>query len=121
MTKRHKRMDIWLLSIALVEEIYALTQTFPNEEKFGLISQMRRSAVSVPSNIAEGAARNSDKDFMRFLAIARGSLMELDTQLIISNRLGYLVLSPDLEERIEHIFAKINALITKLKRSQVSA
>ena len=121
MTKRHKRMDIWLLSMALVEEIYSHTQSFPDNEKFGLISQMRRSAVSIPSNIAEGAARNSDKEFSRFLTIARGSLMELDTQLTISHRLGYIVYSQVLEERIEHIFAKINALITKLKRSQVSA
>lgn len=120
MNKRHKRMDIWLLSMALVEEIYAITQVFPDTEKFGLISQMRRSAVSIPSNIAEGAARNSDKDFSRFLVIARGSLMELDTQLTISHRLGYLILTSDLEERIEHIFAKLNALITKLKRSQVA-
>jgi len=120
MQKRHKRMDIWLLSMGLVEDIYGLTQSFPHEERFGLVSQMRRCAVSIPSNIAEGAARNSDKDFIRFLVIARGSLMELDTQLIISRRLGYLVLSPALEEKVEHIFAKINALITTLKRSQGS-
>jgi len=119
MGQRHKRMDIWNMSISLVEEIYELTQTFPSEEKFGLTSQMRRSAVSVPSNTAEGAARNSEKDFIRFLAIARGSLMELDTQLIISDRLGFLIRTQDLEERIEHIFAKINALITTLKRSQL--
>ena len=120
MQKRHKRMDIWLLSMGLVEDIYGLTQSFPHEERFGLVSQMRRCAVSIPSNIAEGAARNSDKDFIRFLVIARGSLMELDTQLIISRRLGYLVLNPALEEKVEHIFAKINALITTLKRSQGS-
>ena len=120
MIKRHKRMDIWLLSMTLVEHIYAITQIFPDTEKFGLVSQMRRSAVSIPSNIAEGAARNSDKDFARFLKIARGSLMELDTQLIISQNLGFTIFDPDLEERIEHIFAKINALISKLNRSQVA-
>lgn len=118
MGQRHKRMDIWNLSMSLVEEVYELTQVFPSEEKFGLTSQMRRSAVSIPSNIAEGAARNSDKDFIRFLAIARGSLMELDTQLILSDRLGYIQRTKGLAERIEHIFAKINALITTLKRSQ---
>ncbi len=121
MNKRHKRMDIWLLSMSLVEEIYALTHAFPKDEKFGLISQMRRSAVSIPSNIAEGAARSSERDFIRFLVIARGSLMELDTQLIISNRLGYYCLTTELEEHVEHLFAKMNALINTLKRSLVTA
>ncbi len=73
----------------LVVMIYAYSADFPNEEKFGLTSQMRRSAVSVPSNLAEGAARKSTPDLLRFLSIARGSLAELDTQIEIAVRLGF--------------------------------
>jgi len=85
----HKKLDIWKLSLDLVEEIYKVTMAFPSEEKFGLTNQLRRAAVSVPSNIAEGAARQFDKENIQFLYISLGSLSELETQLIISNRLGY--------------------------------
>jgi len=85
----HEKLDIWNLSIDLVEEIYKLTRKFPSDEKFGLINQLRRAAVSVPSNIAEGAARKSDKENIQFLYIALGSLSEIETQLIISNRLEF--------------------------------
>ena len=74
----------------LVIDIYRITRNFPPDERFGLISQMRRAAVSIPSNIAEGHGRKSDKDKLHFLAYARSSLSELETQLIISERLGYL-------------------------------
>lgn len=85
----HKELDVWKLSIDLVEEMYKLTKNFPTEEKFGLTNQLRRAAVSVPSNIAEGAARKSDKENIQFLYIALGSLSEIETQLIIVNRLGF--------------------------------
>lgn len=85
----HEKLDIWKLSIDLVEDIYKLTKDFPSEEKFGLTNQLRRVAVSVPSNIAEGAARRSDKENIQFLHVALGSLAEIETQLIISNRLGF--------------------------------
>ena len=85
----HKELDIWKLSINLVEEIYKLTKNFPKEEKFGLTNQLRRAAVSVPSNIAEGAARKSDKENIQFLYISLGSLSEIETQLIIANRLEF--------------------------------
>ena len=75
--------------MALVEVVYKLTTSFPDEEKFGITTQMRRSAVSIPSNIAEGAGRNSKKEFKNFLGIANGSLNELFTQLELSNRLGF--------------------------------
>lgn len=70
----HKELDVWQESINLVTKIYSITANFPNDEKFGIVSQMRRSAVSIPSNIAEGCARISDKDNMRFIDIASGSL-----------------------------------------------
>ena len=85
----HKDLDVWKLGIELVEKIYKITSQFPKFEHFGLSSQMQRSAVSVPSNIAEGAARNSEKEYIRFLYISLGSLSELETQLIISQKLNY--------------------------------
>lgn len=90
----HKDLDVWQFSMSLVSEIYRLTGTFPKEEIYGLTNQMRRAAVSVPSNIAEGAARNSKKEFLQYLYVSLGSLAELETQLLISKNLGYLA-SPD--------------------------
>ena len=87
--KTHKDLDVWKLSIQLVKDIYQLTSKFPSEEKFGLVAQIRRAAVSIPSNIYEGAARNSDKDYIRFLYISLGSLSEIETQLIIAEELGF--------------------------------
>ena len=86
----HKDLDIWKLGIELVEEIYKTTVEFPKEEIYGLTNQMRRASVSIPSNISEGAARGSKKEFIKFLYIALGSLAELETQTIISEKLGYL-------------------------------
>ncbi len=83
-----KELKIWHKAIELSTEIYRLTANFPKEEKYGLTSQIRRAAVSVPSNIAEGAGRNSDKEFVHFLAISNGSSYELQTQLIISKNLN---------------------------------
>lgn len=80
----YKGLIVWQKSIALVREIYKLTAEFPNEERFGIVSQMRRAAVSIPSNIAEGQARRTTPDFIRFVSNAEGSLAELDTQLIIA-------------------------------------
>jgi four helix bundle protein len=85
----HKNLEIWKKGIDMVENIYKLTESFPSEEKFGLISQLRRAAISVPSNIAEGAARKNDKEFIQFLYISLGSLSEIETQLIISRRLQF--------------------------------
>ena len=86
----HKKLDAWRYSVAFVKEIYRLTATFPKEEIYGLTSQMRRAAVSVPSNLAEGAARRNNKEFIQFLYIAFGSLSELDTQLHIMKEMGYI-------------------------------
>jgi len=87
--KTHKDLDVWKLSIQLLKDIYQLTSKFPSEEKFGLVAQIRRAVVSIPSNIPEGEARNSDKDYIRFLYISLGSLSEIETQLIIAEELGF--------------------------------
>jgi len=86
----YKRLKVWQKSIQLVVEVYRETSNFPEHEKYGLVSQMRRCAVSIPSNIAEGHGRTSDKELLRFLDIAKGSIYELDTQVEISKRLKYL-------------------------------
>ncbi len=90
----HKDMDVWKKGIDLAVSVYRITSAFPAEEKYNLISQLRRAAVSVPSNIAEGAARNSDKEFIHFLYISLGSVSELETQIILSERLEIISDSP---------------------------
>jgi len=85
-----KKLDIWVKSMNLVTEIYQITNSFPTHERFGLTSQMQRSAVSIPSNIAEGSAKSSNKDFSRFLEMSIGSSFELETQIILATNLGYL-------------------------------
>ncbi len=86
----HKKLDVWKRSIDFVTKLYEVTESFPKSEKHGLVNQIRRAAVSIPSNIAEGAARKSNKEFAQFLSIAQGSASELETQLIISINLGFL-------------------------------
>lgn len=88
--KTHKDLDVWKEAMTLVKWIYRLTVDFPKEETYGLVSQIRRAAVSIPSNIAEGAARNSNKEFIQFLYISLGSLAELETQLLLSRELRFL-------------------------------
>lgn len=85
-----KKLQVWQKGIVLVKNIYESTQAFPKTEQFGLTSQMRRAAVSVPANIAEGSQRTSDKEFSHFLLIAKGSLAELHTYIILSNEMKYL-------------------------------
>ena len=87
--KAHHNLQVWQRSIRFVTDIYQLTETFPKSELYGLINQMRRAAVSIAANIAEGAARNSKKEFKRFLSMSQGSIAELETHLIISENLGY--------------------------------
>ncbi|MCE4350614.1 four helix bundle protein [Xanthomonas hortorum pv. cynarae] len=104
--------------MSLVEAIYRLSHDFPDSERFGLTAQMRRAAISVPSNIAEGAARRSTADYLRYLSIARGSLAELDTQLQIAIRLQFG--SPDTAtlDLLNRTFARLNALIRTLDESR---
>lgn len=86
---RFKELKVWQKAIEVVVDVYKLTATFPQNERFGLISQIQRAAVSIPSNIAEGAGRNNKGEFYHFLGIANGSSFELETQLTISAKLGY--------------------------------
>lgn len=88
--KTYREIICWQKAIALVKSVYELTNNFPHSEQFGLTSQLRRAAISIPSNIAEGFGRGSNKDFRRFLDISRGSLFELQTQLYISKELGFV-------------------------------
>jgi four helix bundle protein len=90
MDKPHKSLKAWQLGMDIALEVYRATDLFPTDEKFGLTSQMRRCGVSIPSNIAEGAARNSKKEFINFLYISSGSLSELDTQLELAKRLEFM-------------------------------
>ncbi len=113
----HKDLDVWKNCIDLVTTIYRITENFPKEEQYGLIIQIRRSSVSLPSNISEGAGRNHDNEFVQFLYIAMGSLSELETQLIISNNLSMLATKDfqELEEKIKLIRSQLSGLIKYLK------
>jgi four helix bundle protein len=116
--KPHKRLEAWRQSMDLVVMIYQVTARFPAEERFGLVSQIRRAAVSVPSNVAEGAARGSSRFFTSALQIARASLSELDTQIIIAHRLGYLSDREvsGLTACVEEIERIVNGLISSVRR-----
>ena len=109
---RHYDLDVWKDAMRLVREVYRITAVFPSTEQFGLTNQLRRAAVSVPSNIAEGAGRGGRAELVRFLVIARGSLAELDTQLWIARDLGYLADGQDLHDTVQLLLARMNALIT---------
>ena len=90
MSGSYREIKVWQKSIELVVDIYSCTRGFPNEEMFGLTSQLRRAAVSIASNIAEGKGRRTDREFLQFLHHARGSVFEVETQLTIASRLGYM-------------------------------
>jgi len=109
-------LKAWQLGMDIAVEVYKLTDNFPSEEKFGLISQMRKCSVSIPSNIAEGAARNSKKEFVNFLYISLGSLSELDTQLELANRLEYI--DKKKWEQIDDQLIEEDKVLSGLIRSQ---
>jgi len=113
--KTHKDLDVWKISIEMVTMIYQITGNFPKEEMYGLTNQMRRSAVSVPSNIAEGAGRNSSKEFVQFLHFAIGSLSELETQLIIAFNLKYI--SNEQKQKMDVIMNSIFKMLSGLVQS----
>ncbi len=118
MNKPHKKLNVWSDAVDLAQQIYKVTERFPSNEQFGLTSQVRRAAVSIPSNIAEGAARQTKKEFLNFLHIAKGSLSELDTQLEIVRRLEYLDQArwEALDERLEWIDRMLSGLVRSLRR-----
>lgn len=108
-----KEFQVWQRGMSLVKDIYQMTSSFPAEEKFGITSQIRRCAVSIPSNIAEGAGRKTDKDFSRFLSISLGSQFELETQLIVSKEIGFLS-----EEQLTSTTQELNE-IQKMTRTLI--
>lgn len=121
MYRKYQDLRVWNNAMQLVEYVYRLTSNYPDSEKYGLVSQMRRAAVSIPSNIAEGNGRGSDKDYRRFLTIARGSLMELETQTILSARLGFIQNDPSVEQLIQTTYGQLNGLMNSLRVSEDEA
>ncbi len=116
MEKPHKKLDAWKLSMDLVIDVYQTTNAFPSQERYSLTDQIRRATISIPSNIAEGAARQTKKEFTNYLHMAQGSLSELDTQLELAKRLGYLDEKTwkILDQRMERIDKMISGLIHHL-------
>jgi four helix bundle protein len=118
----HEKLDVWKKAVEMVTTVYAVTKTFPADEKFGLTSQIRRAGVSVPANIAEGAARQSEREFCQFLSIAQGSASELETELLIAKNLHYLS-----AEDYERIYEEINTIarmivgLSKTIRARISS
>ena len=106
-TRAHKNLDVWKRSIKLAKLVYRITSQLPSSERFGLVSQMRRAVVSVASNLAEGAARSSKKEFLQFIYVAQGSASELDTQAELAKELGFLN-----QKGFEDIEAELN-IVTK--------
>jgi len=109
-------LEVWQVTMSLAKDIYAIQNSFPKDERFGLCDQVRRSAVSVVSNIAEGFGREFTRDFVHFLAMSRGSLFELDTQLELAVAVGYVSLADDTREKMERVGMMLNALSSKLKQ-----
>jgi four helix bundle protein len=114
-TNSYKDLQVWKVSMDLVIEVYKLTDKFPRSEIYGLTNQVRRSSVSIPSNIAEGSGRRSLKEFIHFLYISKASLLELETQIEISNRLGYIKDVGPLNESIKYIRTMLINLIRSLE------
>ncbi|MFJ1327829.1 four helix bundle protein [Capnocytophaga canimorsus] len=111
----YKELVVWQKSIVLVNKVYILLHSFPEEEKFGLTSQIRRSAISIPSNIAEGFGRGSSKSSLQFLYVSRGSLYELETQLYIAKELNFISDNQEIENLVSEIGKMLNSMIQKLK------
>src|SRR5271165_5791348 len=111
----------WQKAVALVTDVHSITKEFPRDEIYGLVSQLRRSAVSVPSNIAEGQGRATKGEFIQFLCHARGSLYEVETQVVIGRNLGYLTLEQQetLSDELAELGRILNGLITSLQQKQV--
>ncbi len=111
--RNYKELGVWQKALDLTTEVYRMTRHFPDEEKFGVTSQFRRAAVSIPANIAEGRGRGTTKEYVQFLLISRGSLMELESHGIIASRLGYLSddESAKLKMRVEEIGRMLNGLV----------
>ena|SRR5690606_1106731 len=118
----HKNLEVYKIAMKLVSDIYRITQLFPKEEYYGLVSQIRRAAVSVVSNIAEGASRTSKIEKKRFYEVARGSVVEIDTQFEIASNLGYYKKDKETElnQGLESSFRMLSKMIQNLKSSEKS-
>jgi four helix bundle protein len=114
----HKDLNVWKMSMEFVSKIYRITRQLPNDEQYGLSSQMRRSAISIPCNIAEGAARHSSKEYMQFLYISLGSLAEIETQLDIAERLDFIAIPHDLSDNIVEIRKMLLGLIAYVAKKK---
>jgi four helix bundle protein len=121
--RNFRELEIWKKSIQFVKLIYLSTDFFPKRELYGLTSQLRRAAVSIPSNIAEGSSRNSEKEFIRFLEITMGSSFEMETQLIIAKEINFLTDEKysELHSDLEIIQKQINQLIKKIRYNQANS
>jgi four helix bundle protein len=118
--RSHKNLIVWNKAIEIAVELHRATRSFPPHEKFGLAAQMSRAATSVPSNIAEGAARRTTRDFIAFMHIARGSIAEIETHLLLANRLGYLdpAKYAELSSLVEEVGRMVNGVISGLQQRQ---
>jgi len=112
----HRELRVWQEGLTLVERIYRVTRSFPSSETYGLTSQFRRAAISVPSNIAEGYGRASTRELLRFLSISAGSLSELDTLVELAQRLGYLNDTEELRKSIEEVNGMLMGLQASLRK-----
>jgi four helix bundle protein len=115
LNRSHRSLRVWQESVSLVESTYRITSTFPKNEQYGLTSQMRRAATSVPANIAEGAARNGSRELLHFLSIATGSLSELDTHVEIARRLGFIEEPAEMQAQIDRVTALTLALAKSVR------
>ncbi|HEY9098920.1 MAG TPA: four helix bundle protein [Thiobacillus sp.] len=116
MRRSHRSLNAWKQAMELVVNVYSVTATFPQHEQYGLVSQLRRAAVSVPANIAEGAARNGSKEFLHFLGIASGSLSELDTLIDLSRQLGYVENTEELNAKVDDVSGLVMGLASSIRR-----
>jgi four helix bundle protein len=114
-TRPHEQLEVWRDAMDLVVHTYRFSQQFPDSERYCLTSQIRRAAISIPSNIAEGAARRSKADYLRFLSIARGSLSELATQTQIAERLGFAASTQEIDSHVDRVFARLTAQMKSLE------
>ena len=119
MISDYKQLNVWVKAIDLVTHVYALTKQMPKEELYSLADQIKRSAVSIPSNIAEGSGRNTTKEYIQFVYIALGSASELETQLIIGQNLGFFPNIEDHMKEITDIRRMLNGLINSLKKKEI--
>lgn len=116
MRRSHKNLKVWQGSMTLVEHVYKATAAYPPTEQYGLITQMRRAAVSVPSNIAEGFARSGSKELLYFLSVAAGSLSELDTLVAVADRLGFERAPEALQSEIDDVAGQVMGLTASIRR-----